>query len=232
MDRERAQAFAADGLVVVPGAIPPAVIAAQRAALAEALAVDGVDLDDAATWRAGGGLPWIELAGALRPAPTAAPRMWQVSPPAVHDALIAGFAAALDAVFGAAQWAAQPGVAGHAQPAAARPAVDAASPGLARRRADRARRRRALGPPGLRGPRADRARRWRDRGDRRLAPPRGDRDAGAERPHRVGRGGGRDRREPRRPRLGRAAAPRGPAPLDRSRASTWRSASCAATPAI
>ncbi|MBP8810519.1 MAG: phytanoyl-CoA dioxygenase family protein [Kofleriaceae bacterium] len=110
MDRERAQAFAAEGLVVVPGAIPPAVIAAQRAALAEALAVDGVDLDDAATWRAGGGLPWIELAGALRPAPTAAPRMWQVSPPAVHDALIAGFAAALDAVFGAAQWAAQPGV--------------------------------------------------------------------------------------------------------------------------
>jgi hypothetical protein len=110
MDRERAQAFAADGLVVVPGAIPPAVVAAQRAALAEALAVDGVDLDDAATWRAGGGLPWIELAGALRPAPTAALRMWQVSPPAVHDALLAGFAAALDAVFGAAQWAAQPGV--------------------------------------------------------------------------------------------------------------------------
>lgn len=110
MDSALARAFAADGVVHLPGAIPSGLAAAWRAALAATLAAAEVDLDRPATWRVGGPMPMVELVGALRPGPSAVDRLWSVGTPALQAELVAAFGAALDRVFGPARWAAQPGV--------------------------------------------------------------------------------------------------------------------------
>lgn len=98
-------AFDADGVVHLPGRMAPAAVAALRDAAWAALATRGIERDAPATWAAGGGLPLIEVAGALRPAPAAAELLWQIGRDPVFAPVPRLLQRALDEVFGPDVWA-------------------------------------------------------------------------------------------------------------------------------
>lgn len=98
-----AAAFAATGVARVPAAFAPGDVAAMRAAVWATLAGYGIRADAPATWTAGGALPLVEIAGALRPGDVAP--MWALGRAAAFAALRPALAAAVDAVFGPGRWA-------------------------------------------------------------------------------------------------------------------------------
>ncbi len=76
-----------------------------RASVWQVLAAHGVIRDDPATWSAGGGLPLVELAGALRPGPVSEATPWSVGRAAAFASVPAALAAVVDAVLGVGCWA-------------------------------------------------------------------------------------------------------------------------------
>ncbi len=97
-----AAGFAATGLARVPAAIAPAEVAAIRAALWATLGAHGIRAEAPATWCAGGGLPLVEVAGALRPGDVGP--MWAVGRDPACAALGPALARAVDQVFGPGVW--------------------------------------------------------------------------------------------------------------------------------
>ncbi|MBL8619787.1 MAG: phytanoyl-CoA dioxygenase family protein [Myxococcales bacterium] len=99
---EDAAGFAAAGVARVRGAIAPADLAAMRAAVWATLGRYGIRADAPATWVAGGALPLVEIAGALRPGDVGP--MWAIGEAPACAALRPALAAAVDAVFGPGAW--------------------------------------------------------------------------------------------------------------------------------
>lgn len=79
--------LARDGVMRLRGVIDAAALAAMRARVWRVLATRGIDRDDRATWRAGGALPLVEMAGALRPGAGTDDVLWEIGRDAVFAAL-------------------------------------------------------------------------------------------------------------------------------------------------
>ncbi|MBK7074089.1 MAG: phytanoyl-CoA dioxygenase family protein [Myxococcales bacterium] len=97
-----AAGFAATGLARVPAAFTARDVAAIRSAVWATLAGYGIRADAPTTWIAGGALPLIEIAGALRPGDVGP--MWAVGRDPACAALRPALARAVDAVFGPGVW--------------------------------------------------------------------------------------------------------------------------------
>jgi hypothetical protein len=100
--------FDADGIVAVPGVLAAADVQAMRDCLWQALEVHGVARDAPGTWAAGGSVPLVEVAGALRPGPGAGERLWQVGRAPAFAPLPAALGRAVDRLLGAGVWATVP----------------------------------------------------------------------------------------------------------------------------
>ncbi|MEZ4403555.1 MAG: hypothetical protein R3B06_26260 [Kofleriaceae bacterium] len=100
----RAQ-FAADGVVALAGHVDAGTVAAMRAAVWAALAARGVAEDDPRTWVAGGALPLVDVAGALRPGPAASAALWAIGRGPAFATVPGLLQSAVDQVFGPGVWA-------------------------------------------------------------------------------------------------------------------------------
>ncbi|MBK9035198.1 MAG: phytanoyl-CoA dioxygenase family protein [Myxococcales bacterium] len=101
----RQATFARDGVVQVLGAVAPDEVAALRASVWATLAAHGLERDDPRTWRPGGGLGLVEIAGALRPGPAAVDVLWAIGRAPAFATLPAALTRAVDDVFGIGRWA-------------------------------------------------------------------------------------------------------------------------------
>lgn len=93
-----------DGVVRLRGVISPAMIEAMRARVWRVLATRGVEREQRATWCAGGALPLVELAGALRSGPGTDELLWEIGRDEVFAELGATVERAIAAALGVATW--------------------------------------------------------------------------------------------------------------------------------
>lgn len=103
-DESSAAILQRDGVVRLRGVIDGAQLATMRARLWRVLATRGIEREDRATWRAGGALPLVELAGALRPGPGTDELLWEIGRDEAFAALGPTVERAVAAALGAATW--------------------------------------------------------------------------------------------------------------------------------
>lgn len=103
-DESSAAILQRDGVVRLRGVIDGAQLAAMRARLWRVLATRGIEREDRATWRAGGALPLVELAGALRPGPGTDELLWEIGRDEAFAELGPTVERAVAAALGAATW--------------------------------------------------------------------------------------------------------------------------------
>jgi hypothetical protein len=172
-DESSAAILQRDGVVRLRGVIDGARLAAMRARVWRVLATRGIEREDRATWRAGGALPLVELAGALRPGPGTDELLWEIGRDEVFAELGPTVERAVAAAQGAATWvsvdAPSGGLAAPNLPLGDVRGVAGAARGVACRRADGARAGRRVGAARVRVSRGRRRGRRRDGGDRGIA---------------------------------------------------------------